>query len=81
MQTFFGVDTTQSARSGLPLFEPDSGISAVRLFFSARYAVRPSWLLGGQLYASRSLGNAADSPITQRRTTPGAGVYVAYVLR
>jgi outer membrane protein len=81
MRTFFGVDPGQSARSGLPLFDPGSGFSSARVLFSARYEVRPNWLIGGQLYASRLLGDAADSPITQRRTTPGGGVYVAYVWR
>jgi MipA family protein len=81
MRSFFGVDAQQSARSGLPVFSPDSGLSSTRLFFSAAYEVRPHWLIGGQLYAARLLRDAADSPITQRRTTGGGGLFLAYRMR
>lgn len=81
MRTFFGVDAQQSARSGLPMFSADSGFSSARLFFSAQYAVRPHWLISGQTYAGRLLGDAADSPITQKRNYVGGGVFLAYVVR
>jgi outer membrane protein len=81
MRTFFGVDAQQSARSGLPMFTPDSGFSSARLFFSAQYAVRPHWLVSGQTYVGRLRGDAADSPITQKRNYAGGGVFLAYVLR
>jgi MipA family protein len=81
MQTFFGVYAQQSARSGLPMFSPDGGISSARIFFSARYDIRPHWQVSGQTYVGRLLGDAADSPITQRRSYMGGGVFLAYVLR
>jgi outer membrane protein len=81
MRTFFGVDARQSARSGLPSFSPEGGISSARLFFSARYEIRAHWLLGGQVYATRLFGDAADSPITQKRTAAGGGVFLVYRLR
>jgi outer membrane protein len=81
MRTFFAVDARQSAASGLPSFSPEGGISSVRFFLSGRYEIRAHWLLGGQVYAARLLGDAADSPITQKRTTVGGGVFLAYLLR
>jgi outer membrane protein len=81
MRTFFGVDAQQSARSGLPTFSPDSGFSSARLFFSVQYAVLPHWLVSGQTYVGRLLGDAADSPITQKRSYVGGGVFLAYVVR
>jgi outer membrane protein len=81
MRTFFGVDAQQSARSGLPMFAPDSGFSSARLFFSARYEIRPHWQVGGQAYVGRLSGDAADSPITQKRSYVGGGVFLAYVVR
>jgi MipA family protein len=81
MRTFFGVDAQQSARSGLPMFSPDSGFSTARLFFSARYEIRPHWQVGGQAYVGRLNGDAADSPITQKRSYVGGGVFLAYVVR
>lgn len=81
MRTFFGVGAQQSARSGLPAFSPDGGISSGRLFFSVRYEVRPRWLVGGQAYVGRLFGDAADSPITQKRSSAGAGVFLTYRVR
>jgi outer membrane protein len=81
MRTFFGVDPQQSARSGLPMFSAERGLSSVRLFFSARYEIRPHWQLSGQTYVGRLLGDAADSPITQKRSYVGGGVFLAYVVR
>jgi outer membrane protein len=81
MRTFFGVDAQQSARSGLPMFSPDSGITSARLFFSVRYEFRPHWQVGAQTYVGRLFGDAADSPITQKRNSVGGGVFLAYVVR
>jgi outer membrane protein len=81
MRTFFGIDAEQSARSGLPMFCANRGISSVRLFFSARYEIRPRWQVSGQTYVGRLLGDAADSPITQKRSYVGGGVFLAYVVR
>jgi MipA family protein len=81
LRTFLGVDDQQSLRSGLPVFTPDHGLSSVRVFFSASYEFRPHWLLGGQLYANRLLDDAADSPITQRRTGGGGEVFLGYRMR
>jgi outer membrane protein len=81
MRTFFGVDTQHSARSGLPMFSPDSGFSSARLFFSAQYEIRPHWQISGQTYVGRLRGDAADSPITRKRSYVGGGIFLAYVVR
>jgi outer membrane protein len=81
LRTFFGVDAQRSVRSGLPVFSPDGGISSTRLFFSARYEVRAHWQVGGQAYVGRLQGDAADSPITQKRNYVGGGIFLAYVMR
>jgi MipA family protein len=81
MRSFFGVDSQQSARSGLPVFSADSGFSSARVFLSARYEIRPRWLVGGQVQVGRLLGDAADSPIAQKRSYAGGGLFLAYVLR
>jgi outer membrane scaffolding protein for murein synthesis (MipA/OmpV family) len=78
MRTFFGVNARQSALSGLPVFSPDAGVSLVRGVFSARYSLSEHWLVGGLASVGRLLGDAGDSPITQKRTDIGAGVFLAY---
>lgn len=78
MRTFFGVNARQSALSGLPMFTPDGGVSSVRGVFSAQYSLSEHWLVGGLASVGRLLGDAGDSPITQKRTDFGGGVFLAY---
>jgi len=37
MRTFFGVSAAQSAASGLPPFEPGSGVDTIRFSLGAHY--------------------------------------------
>ena len=78
MRTFFGVNAQQSALSGLPMFSPDAGVWSVRGVLSAQYSLTGNWLIGGLASVGRLLGDAGDSPITQKRTDFGGGVFLAY---
>lgn len=78
LRTFFGVNAQQSALSGLPQFSPGAGVSSVRGVFSAQYSLSEHWLVGGLGSVGRLLGDAGDSPITQKRTAWGGGVFLAY---
>ena len=78
MRTFFGVNGRQSELSGLPQFSPDAGVSSVRGVLSAQYSLSGHWLIGGLASVGRLLGDAGDSPITQKRTDFGGGVFLAY---
>ena len=78
MRTFFGVNARQSALSGLPEFTPDGGVSSVRGVFSAQYSVSEHWVIGGLASVGRLLGDAGDSPIAQKRTDFGGGIFVGY---
>lgn len=78
MRTFFGVNARQSALSGLPEFSPDGGVSLVRGVLSAQYSLTDHWLVGGLASVGRLLGDAGDSPITQKHTDLGGGVFLAY---
>ncbi len=46
MQTFFGVDPDQSARSGLPQFDAKGGIERTRFSAGANYRIDRHWGLG-----------------------------------
>jgi MipA family protein len=78
MQLFHGVSAEQSARGGLPIYSPASGLHSVRLAVNANYALDARWTLGAFASAARLLGDTADSPITQSRNQASAGVLVSY---
>lgn len=68
LQTYYGVTPAQSARTGYPVFEPGMGLRDVSLFSTLRADIGEDWV--GQLGAgvTHMLGDAAHSPLTQRRT-------------
>ncbi len=81
MQTYFGVDSNNAARSGLSQFSAESGLRDVRIPIMAIYSLSPNWHLSGGLIYSRLLGDASDSPIVDDRGSSDqlfAGVGVAY---
>ncbi|MCH6584187.1 MAG: MipA/OmpV family protein [Proteobacteria bacterium] len=67
MQTYFGVDSNNAARSGLSQFGAGGGVRDVRVPFMAIYSLSPKWHLAGGLIYSRLLGDASDSPIVDQR--------------
>ncbi len=81
MQTYFGVDSDNAARSGLSQFSAGSGLRDVRIPVMAIYSLSPNWHLSGGLVYSRLLGDASDSPVVDDRGSSNqlfAGVGVAY---
>ncbi len=64
-QTFFGISGEQSARSGFPEFATNAGMNNARLTAGTSYRFAESWRLFGGLTASRLVGDAAASPITE----------------
>lgn len=76
MRTYFGVDAEQSRRSGYRLYEPGTSLRDLQLYSALRADIGDNWvgLLG--LGYSRVLGDAADSPLTQRAQawSMGAGI-------
>ena len=83
MQTYFGVDSDNAARSGLSQFNADSGLRDVRIPLMAIYSLSPNWHLAGGLVYSRLLGDASESPIVDDRGSSNqlfAGLGVAYAL-
>ena len=63
METYFGVDAADSARSGLSTFNADSGVKDWSLALGATYAVNDSWSLGVFGLYKLLLEDASDSPV------------------
>jgi MipA family protein len=65
MDDYYGVSTSQSQTSGLPVYKPASGIRTVGLGAYAKYKFTPNWSDYQQI-----VGQAGDSPvITSRGST------------
>ena len=81
MQTYFGVDSVDSARSGLSEFNAGSGLRDVRVPLMAIYSLSPKWHIAGGLIYTKLLDDASDSPVVDERGSSNqiyAGVGVAY---
>jgi outer membrane protein len=78
-RAYFGVDSQQSLASGLPTHRPGSGLYSLR--FSAAGAFRPNvhWTLGGAATAAWLQGDAADSPVAQKRNQMTYTVFANYL--
>ncbi|MES0862784.1 MipA/OmpV family protein [Ruegeria sp. SCPT10] len=77
-QSFFGVTSTQSARSGLRQYRAESGVNALNVELGVSKQIGRSWGVTGLLAYSRLLGDAADSPIVKSKGNYAAVVSVAY---
>ena len=78
MQSYFGVDAAQSARSGLGLYRASAGMRDVRVSVSATYAISPRSSATAGLSYSRLLGDAANSPIVRDRAGLNGVLAVTY---
>lgn len=77
-QTFFGVTAAQSANSGLPIYTPNGGINSIRFSAGIHYRLTPNWDLGANTSVSSLRGDAADSPITLKKTQTQFSLFAAY---
>ncbi|PYE86590.1 MipA/OmpV family protein [Phyllobacterium leguminum] len=78
MQAYFGVDAAQSARSGLSEYKPGAGIKRVDFSASATYALSENWMVRGQAGIGVLTGDAADSPVVEKKMQPSVSAFVGY---
>jgi outer membrane scaffolding protein for murein synthesis (MipA/OmpV family) len=78
LQTFYGVNETQSANSGYDVYSPSAGIAGVGVGVTWRHAFSREWVgsVGASVVNLR--GSVADSPITEKRTNVGIGASIGY---
>lgn len=80
MSTWFGVSSSESARSeaGLGSYSAGAGFRSATLYANWRYALDQQWTLSTTLGVRSLLGDARDSPIVERRTSAYGVVGVSY---
>ena len=78
MKSYFGVNSRQAARSGLPDYKAEAGLKRVDVSASATYMLSQNWLVRGEAGVGFLTGDAADSPIVEKKTQPSASIFVGY---
>lgn len=78
MDSYFGINAQQAARSGLPEYRPSAGFKDVSLRLGFSYDLTKTWSITGAAGVSRLMGNAADSPLVRRKSQAVGALGVAY---
>lgn len=65
-RSFFGVNTTQAAASGLPVYEAGAGLYRVAPLVQVLATINYDWTAFARFEAGRLRGDAADSPVVSR---------------
>jgi outer membrane protein len=76
--SLYGVTPAQSAAGGLPAFHAGAGVVYASVGVLGSVDLGPRWLLVGSLEGRRLRGDAARSPLVERRSNPYASVGAAY---
>jgi outer membrane scaffolding protein for murein synthesis (MipA/OmpV family) len=78
MNSWFGVNAGQSARSGYRQYDASAGIRSVGFGISTSWTIRKHWIVSADGAFQQLVGSAAHSPITQTRASGVFDVSVNY---
>lgn len=78
MQTYYGVSAAQSAASGFARHDAGSGIYAYSLNLDWTHKLTSRWSVLAAAGVMQLTGEAGDSPIVQRKTSPVGSLKVTY---
>lgn len=78
-QTYFGVTSAQSAKSGFAAYTAKSGIKSVGLTVGADYKIDDNWSANATLSLNQLRGDAAKSPLVQSKSQNTFVVGVSYL--
>ncbi|HID9093361.1 TPA: MipA/OmpV family protein [Enterobacter mori] len=78
MQTYYGVSAAQSAASGFTRHDAGAGIYTYSLNLDWTHRLTSRWSVLAAAGVTQLAGDAADSPIVQRKTSPTGSLKVTY---
>lgn len=78
MRAYYGVNETQSAASGYPVYEPEAGWRDVSTSLGVRHELSRRWFTFGGLSVARLVGTAADNPFVREPTSWALNAGLAY---
>jgi outer membrane protein len=80
MQSYFGVSPAQSAASGLPVFDANSGFKDVGVELTSNYIFASQWALVSNVGYKRLMGDAKNSPLVRQRGSANQMAFQAFVV-
>jgi outer membrane protein len=80
MDTYYSVDATDSALSGLPVYNASSDVRDYRITFGVLQHLSANWHVGVGARYQRLLNDAADSPVVNIRGDEDQWIYGASVM-
>ncbi|MFM1307526.1 MipA/OmpV family protein [Yersinia enterocolitica] len=78
MQTYYGVSASQSAASGFTRYDAGSGIYAYSLNMDWTHKINQDWSVDAETGFTQLTGDARNSSIVQRKTSPTGSLKVTY---
>ena len=78
MQTYYGVSAAQSAASGFARNDAGSGIYAYSLNLDWTHKLTSRWSVLAAAGVTQLTGEAGDSPVVQKKTSPTGSLKVTY---
>jgi outer membrane scaffolding protein for murein synthesis (MipA/OmpV family) len=70
MQTYYGVTAAQASRTAFKAYTAKAGFENVTAAVSWNHVIDKNWSAHSAVGFTRLSGDAADSPLTKRKTTP-----------
>ncbi len=77
-QTFFGVNATQAANSGLSPYNANGGLNALKFSLGVDYRIDPHWFISARASIESLRGDARGSPITSQTSPHIIAVFSGY---
>jgi MipA family protein len=77
-QTYFGVTSAQAARSNFKEYNAKGGVKSVSVGVGLIYQIDKNWAANAGLTYSQLQGNAAKSPIIEKKGQPSALIGIGY---
>ncbi len=77
-QAYFGVNAVQAASSNFKLFNASGGIKSIGLNLGAQYKFDKNWSAQANLAIDQLRGDAAKSPLTQKKAQTSALIAAVY---
>ncbi len=78
MEKYFSISQSQSLRSGLPVYDSDSGFKSVGFQIMSMYMLNRHWGLQAMASYEWLVGDAADSPVVKDEKQYLLGIGVSY---
>jgi MipA family protein len=77
-QTYYGVTAAQSRTSKFAAYKPKAGLYETDLMLTWQHRFGGKWSVTSMVGAAHLVGDAARSPLVERKTTPTGAVYIGY---